>query len=212
MIGVYGGTFDPVHFGHLRTALEVKELLELDEIRLVPCRQPPHRGSPQATPAQRRQMLELALREAEPGVRIDTLELERAGPSYMFDTVTALRQELGHEVPLCLILGQDAFQGLPFWHRWRELAQLTHFAVMRRPDFPSEDVRDDLREWVRNRVVDPAQGLKAQPGGGVGFIEVSQLAISATQIRALVQAGRSPRYLLPDAVLAFIREQKLYLE
>lgn len=110
MIGIYGGTFDPVHYGHLRTALEVREAVGLDEIRFMPCRHPPHRSAPTATPAQRLKMLELALAGAEPGFRIDLREFHRDGPSYMVDTLASLRSEVG-DTPLCLILGLDAFGG-----------------------------------------------------------------------------------------------------
>src|SRR5690606_16625703 len=125
MIGIYGGTFDPVHYGHLRTALEVKEAAGMGEIRFIPCRLPPHRTEPEAGPALRLKMLELALHDAEPGFRIDTRELDRPGPSYMVETLASIRTEIGTR-PLCLIAGLDAFHGFPRWHRWRELFDLAH--------------------------------------------------------------------------------------
>jgi len=209
MIGIYGGTFDPVHYGHLRTALEVKEALGLEQIRLLPCRQPPHRGVPGATPEQRLSMLKLALAEAEPGFMVDTRELERAGPSYMIDTLTTLRAECG-TAPLCLVIGMDAFLGLHHWHRWRELIKQAHLAIMRRPGSHHPIVPDELAAWVSERSRVETACLRAQPAGFIHFIEVTQLAISATRIRELVRAGRSARYLLPDAVLHYMRANGLY--
>ncbi len=209
MLGIYGGTFDPVHYGHLRTALEVKEALRLAELRLLPCRLPPHRGTPGASPAQRLRMLELALENADPGFTVDKRELEREGPSYMVDTLASLREE--HPVrPLCLIVGLDAFCGLPSWHRWRELFGLAHIAVMRRPGAAEPEWVEGLAEAVRDRRTEAAEDLRLSPAGCIVFVEVTQLAISATGIRRLLAEGKSPRYLLPDPVLAMIRAQGLY--
>ncbi len=210
MLGVYGGTFDPVHYGHLRTALEVKEALMLDELRFLPCRLPPHRGLPGASPAQRLRMLELALENGDQGFSVDRRELEREGPSYMVDTLTSLREERAGR-PLCLILGQDAFCGLPSWYRWRALFELGHIAVMRRPDSPEPEWDAQLADIVRERRAEAAAELTFSPSGKIVFLEVTQLAISATGIRRLIVAGKSPRYLLPDPVLAMIRREKLYL-
>jgi len=209
MIGIYGGTFDPVHYGHLRSALEVKEALELEELRFLPCGQPPHRRMPEAPAHQRLKMLELALLHAAPGFRIDTRELDREGPSYMVDTLVSLREEVAGE-PLCLILGMDAFAGLPAWHRWRELFDQAHIVVMRRPDAPELDIDDAWAGLITGRRVTEKGRLRLKPAGLVYFVEVTQLAIAATQIRRLIQAGKDPRYLLPDAVLDLIREQQLY--
>lgn len=209
MIGIYGGTFDPVHYGHLRTALEVKEALGLEELRFLPCGLPPHRRPPDAPAEMRLKMLELALRDAVPGFRIDTRELQREGPSYMVDTLISIREEVG-ATPLCLILGLDAFCGLPSWHRWRELFDLAHLIVMRRPDAEEFAADATLAGLMQGRRVEAVEALRPKPAGFVHFLEVTQLAIAATQIRQLIRAGHDPRYLLPDAVLEFIREQALY--
>lgn len=205
MLGVYGGTFDPVHYGHLRTALEVREALGLAELRFLPCRIPPHRGTPGASPGQRLRMLELALEDAGPGFALDRRELEREGPSYMVDTLASLRAEAPAR-PLCLIVGMDAFCGLPSWHRWRELFGLAHIAVMRRPDAPEPEWAGELAGEVKAR---RSEDL-SPPAGRVVFLEVTQLAISATGIRRLVALGKSPRYLLPDPVLRTIQSEDLY--
>jgi len=206
-IGVLGGTFDPIHYGHLRPALESLQALDLAEIRFIPCRQPPHRGWPLATPEQRLAMLQLAIAE-QPGFRIDERELDRDGPSYMVDTLTSLRAEIGN-YPLCLMLGMDAFDGLPGWQRWQQIPELAHLVVLGRPgtDLPVRGVLGDLLKQRQTR--DPAL-LGAQPAGRIWLQPATQLAIAATQIRDLCAQGNSPRYLLPDSVWKYIRDRGLY--
>lgn len=208
MIGIYGGTFDPVHYGHLRTAVEVKEAVGLDQVRFVPCQVPPHRGVPGAAPAQRLAMLRAALQDAEPGFFIDTRELERPGPSYMVDTLASVRCEIGAE-PLCLIVGLDAFHGLHRWHRWRDLFDLAHVLVMRRPG-AAADSPEAMRILLRNRICTNALELRTSSSGLVHFVPVTQLDISATRIRSAIAAGASARYLTPDSVLGLIRTLNLY--
>ncbi|QXP83286.1 nicotinate-nucleotide adenylyltransferase [Methylococcus sp. ANG] len=208
MIGIYGGTFDPVHYGHLRAALEVKEAVGMRELRFLPCRQPPHRPPPVADAGTRLRMLEIALADADGGFALDTRELERSGPSYMVDTLGSIRKEVGDE-PLCLILGLDAFLALPAWHRWRRLFALAHIVVLQRPDYDVE-YAEDLERCVEERqVADPSQ-LTAQPEGMIYFLEVTQLAIASTSIRRMLREGRNAKYLLPDAVLELIRRESLY--
>ncbi len=209
MLGIYGGTFDPVHYGHLRTALDVKETLRISDLRFLPCRTPPHRGSPGASPQQRLRMLELALQKGDTGFSIDRRELDREGPSYMVDTLASLRGE-DFDRPICLILGLDAFAALPSWHRWRELFNLAHFAVMQRPDPTEPDWMGGLADIVRERREEDTGKLPASPFGKIVFLKVTQLAISATGIRNMIAGGKSPRYLLPDPVLAMIQSQGLY--
>lgn len=208
MIGLLGGTFDPIHYGHLRIALEVREALSLDEIRFIPCRQPPHRGDPAATPAQRLAMLRQAV-AGTPGFAVDSRELERPGPSYMVDTLTSLRTECG-AAPLCLILGRDAFFGLPGWHRWRALLDYAHLLVVQRPPLDGVHGHGELDAWATAHECLPEQ-LHGRPAGGLCFLPTPLLDISATRIRQLLQTGHDPRYLLPDAVLEYIRQNGLYL-
>lgn len=209
LLGIYGGTFDPIHYGHLRTALEVKEALRLAELRFLPCRIPPHRGTPGASPKQRLNMLELALADAGPEFAVDQRELRREGPSYMVDTLASLREESPAR-PLCLIVGQDAFCGFPLWHRWRDLFALAHVAVMQRPGAPLPEWTGELAEEVRQRRIEGAEDLSGSPAGRVVFLQVTQLAISASGIRRLIAEGKSPRYLLPEPVLRMIKSQGLY--
>lgn len=207
MIGILGGTFDPVHYGHLRPAVELLQELDFDEVRLVPCHVPPHRESPRATPAQRLAMLEAAIK-GERALAVDDRELRRAGPSYMVDTLASLRAELGAR-PIALILGMDAFRALASWHRWQELIGLAHLVVMRRPGAALPEEGEVARLVGAHLVHDPAR-LREHPAGHILTWSVTQMDISASSIRAQIAAGASPRYLLPDDVLALIRHWDLY--
>lgn len=207
MIGILGGTFDPVHFGHLRPALEVREALQLAELRLIPSNVPPHRPGPVASPTQRLAMLRAAVGDT-PHFIIDERELERDGPSYTIDTLESLRHELG-SISLCLLIGMDAFLGLPDWHRWQELIDHCHMVVMTRPgaELPGSG---ELAGFVeRHRALDAAV-LAAKPAGHVLFQPVTRLEISATRIRQLLAAGGSVRFLLPDAARAIVKREGLY--
>lgn len=206
-IGLLGGTFDPIHYGHLRPALEVLEGLDLAQIRFIPARQPPHRPPPVTPPGQRLALVEQAI-AGQPGFVADDRELRRDSPSYTVDTLISLRAEVGN-TPLCLLLGMDAFDGLPAWHRWQSLPELAHLVVVHRPgaEPPSAPA---LEELLRRRLSHP-EALRECPAGGLLFFPVTQLDISATRIRQLLAAGNSPRYLLPESVLGYIREQGLYL-
>ncbi len=208
MIGVFGGTFDPVHFGHLRTALEIKESLDLAQVRLVPCHLPPHRETPAASAEQRLIMLCTAVRN-EPAINIDPQELQRKGPSYSVDTLAAIRKETGATTPVCLIVGVDAFAGLETWHRWRALFDLAHIVVLQRAGI-EPSLPHTLTEFIEDKTAQTVPTLHANSSGLILFQEVIQLDISATRIRRLIREGRNPRWLLPDSVLQLIKEQHLY--
>jgi len=208
MLGLYGGTFDPIHYGHLRTAVEVREALGLDEIRFIPCGDPPHRPPPGASAGQRLKMLQLALARAEPGLVIDARELARSGPSYTVDTLASLRSERA-DTPLCLILGLDAFRGLTTWHEWHRLFELAHCLVMCRPGVEA-DLPEKLAAEVHGRLVTDPALLRAAVAGHVYYVDVLQLDISATQVRQAVSRHRSARYLTADAVLDYIADKGLY--
>lgn len=207
-VAVFGGTFDPVHFGHLRVAWEVAERLDC-EVRLMPSGRPPHRGQPGAPPAQRAAMLELAL-AGQDRLRMDRRELERAGASYSVDTLAALREELGPQRPLVFVLGADAFRALPSWHRWRELTGLAHLLAMTRPRQRLDRLDPDLHAAMAGRWTGRTELLQREPAGRVMVLRVTPLAVSSSQIRAALAAGRSPRYLLPQAVLDHIKAEGLY--
>ncbi len=206
-IGVLGGTFDPIHIGHLRGALEVAELLALDEVRLIPSARPPHRDTPQVSAEQRLQLVRLAA-EGEPLLRVDDRELARTTPSWTIDTLESLRGELGVDDQLFLLLGWDAFCGLPSWHRWTELLQHCHLLVLQRPDADTE-APEALRDLLAARSVNEPAAL-CGPAGQIAFVWQTPLAVSATDIRRRLATGRSVRFLLPDAVLHYIDAHGLY--
>jgi nicotinate-nucleotide adenylyltransferase len=209
-IGVFGGTFDPIHFGHLRPALELLEQLSLQRLYLIPSAVPPHRDEPHATARQRLAMLRLAV-EGQPGFVVDERELLRSGPSYTVDTLESLRAEVG-DTPLCLLLGVDAFLGLPEWHQWPRLLELAHIVVAHRPGWRLEEASmpPALRRVVAGRWLADAAALRAAVSGGVLLQGVTQLDISATGIRERIAAGKSANYLLPAKVWQYIQEQDLY--
>ena len=207
MIGIFGGTFDPVHFGHLRPSLEVQQALGLNEVRFIPAGQPPHRETPYASTPQRLSMLRTAI-DDQPGFVVDERELRREGPSYMVDTLASLREEVG-QTPLCLILGYDAFLGLPGWHQWNSLIELAHLVITHRPGWNHDELDDALQSLVK-QCETGVERLSEQAAGGLLFVPVTQLDISATIIREQIRAGQDIRYLLPDTVYRIIREQKLY--
>jgi len=208
-IGILGGTFDPVHHGHLRLAQECLEALRLAEVRLVPVHSPPHRAAPAAAPAQRLAMLEIGT-QTEDRLVADGRELERGGSSYTIETLESLRREAGTR-PLCLIMGMDAFRQINTWKRWTALLDHVHIVVV---DRPGKEPRFDDREVARLFVEHAASGpdvLRALPAGRILRLNAPLLDISATHIRGLIASGRNPRWLLPDAVIDYIRREKLYL-
>ena len=206
-IGILGGTFDPVHIGHLRGALEVAELLDLDEVRLIPSARPPHRGAPQVSAEDRLAMVQCAVQGVAP-LAVDDRELRRSKPSYTIDTLISLRQELAAVDQLLLLVGWDAFCGLPSWHRWEELLDHCHILVLQRPDADSE-APDALRNLLAARSASDPRALEG-PAGQIAFIWQTPLEISATQLRERLASGKSIRFLVPDAVLAYIHAHGLY--
>ena len=207
MIGLLGGTFDPVHFGHLRPALEIQQSIGLDEVRLLPSHVPPHRSQPHATPQQRLAMLHAAV-AGDPAFTVDTREFEREGPSYTLDTLQSLRAELAG-TSLSLLIGMDAFREFSSWHRWREILDYAHLVVMTRPGkVPPE--QDELADFISLHRVADAATLKSRASGLLLFHPVTQLEISGTQIRKLLASGKRADYLLPKSVLEVIYSEGLY--
>jgi nicotinate-nucleotide adenylyltransferase len=206
---LFGGTFDPIHMGHLRVCLEAGEALAADEVWLLPSATPPNRGLPSAGAAPRAQMLERAL-EGQNVMRADLRELlrQQAGkPSYTIDTLREFRAEIGPIRPLVWLLGADQLAKLDTWKDWQRLLDFAHLAVLTRPGAPVPPHHVDA--FLRAHRM-PKASISTAPAGYLTGIEVSQLAISATKVRAVLSAGRSARYLVPDAVLDYIAEHGLY--
>ncbi|MFI3122372.1 MAG: nicotinate-nucleotide adenylyltransferase [Methylococcales bacterium] len=204
MIGIFGGTFDPIHYGHLRSALELKELFELEHVRLIPCAQPVHRDLPTTSALQRLEMLQLVTQNQNDFI-VDAQELKREGGSYTFDTLIALRSNYP-DVPLLLFVGSDAFNNFTTWFRWQELFDLAHVVVITRPNA----ALNSLNEFFKMRLTNDKQILKNHLAGHLFFQQITQLEISATAIRGMIATRKNPRFLLPDAIIDYIYQHQLY--
>jgi nicotinate-nucleotide adenylyltransferase len=209
MIGVLGGSFDPIHLGHLRPALDVLQTLGLQEIRFIPLNVAVHRTQPAASARQRLAMVRAAV-AGQRGFVADERELQREGSSYSYDTLVSLRRDFGPHLPICLLIGADAFQDFANWHRPEGVLSLAHLVVMQRPGTRDATDHPLLRRWVAKRRADHPDALRTAHGGRILFQDVTQLDISATAIRRLLAAGLSPRFLLPDAVLEIIEREAPY--
>ncbi len=208
-VGMFGGTFDPVHNGHLRSALEVRDALGLEVLHMVPAPQPPLRGVPQVSPQQRLALLEAGIADT-PGLLADGRELRRAGPSYSVDTLAELRAVYGSSARLVMVIGMDAFLRLHQWDRAERLWALGHVVVIARPGY-NDDWPAPLKELVGNREVYSVEAMMQQAQGHLLVLALpSLMAISATYIRQRLQAGESVRYLLPQAVETTILQQGWY--
>ena len=206
-IGIFGGTFDPIHYGHLRTAFELWQTLKLSEVRFMPSGNPPHRVRTLADAALRVEMVRAAVSD-QPAFVVDDREVRRAGASYTVDTLTELRAEFPDR-SLCLLLGMDAFLGLPNWHRWRDILDLAHVVVWRRPGWKAPE-KGPLGEVMVDRGTGSIRELHEQKAGRVYIHAVTQLEISSTEIRQVILSGTDPRYLVPDEVRKIIVETGCY--
>lgn len=204
---LFGGTFDPVHIGHLRMAVEAREFVAADSVWMVPCHRPSHRQTPGADSDQRLSMLQAAVAE-QPGFEVDDRELKRDGASYTVDTLSEWRRELGPQRALIWCMGSDAFAAIDRWHRWRELLQLAHILVLERPGMALAGDSVAAQLMAGHRL--PVEEVAGKPAGAVLSYQPSQLSISATDVRARVMSGRSLQFLVPDAVATLIRTHGLY--
>ena len=206
-IGLFGGTFDPLHYGHLRTAFELWQALSLAEVRFMPTGSPPHREQPQAPAQLRLDMVRAAVAD-QPAFVVDDREVRRTGVSYSVDTLTEVRAEHPQR-SLCLLLGMDAFLGLPNWHRWRDLLDLAHIIVAHRPGWRAPTM-GPLGEVMVDRGTGSVRDLHEQRAGRIYVHAVTQLEISSTELRQLISQGRDPRYIVPEEVRRIIRETRCY--
>ena len=206
-IGIFGGTFDPIHYGHLRTAFELLQALRFNEIRFMPCGDPPHRGDSIADAELRLEMVRVAT-DTQTGFVVDDRELRRDGPSYSVDTLAALREEFPNH-SLGLIIGMDAFLGLPKWHNWHRILQLAHIVVAHRPGWRAPDMGplgDMLTDSGTHRIDDLHQTIS----GHIYIHAVTQLEISSSEIREMVGLGRDARFLMPEGVRELIEQSGCY--
>ena len=206
-IGIFGGTFDPIHYGHLRTAFEMLQALKFGEICFIPSGDPPHRGETFADAELRLEMVRVATVN-QPGLLVDDRELRRDGPSYTIDTLESFREEQG-DTPIGLIVGMDAFLGLTSWYRWDEILDMAHIVVAHRPGWKAPDI-GALGELITEHGTHRIGDLHANRNGYVHIHAVTQLEIASTEIRELVAAGRDPRFLMPDAVRDVILNSSCY--
>ena len=205
-LGFLGGAFDPVHIGHLRGAMAVRDTLNLERVDLIPAAQSPLKNQATVDADHRLAMLELAVADLH-GIAADCRELDRPGPSYTVDTLEGLRLEYGVERTLVWIIGADILATLPHWSRWRQLLDFAHLVVMGRPD--AEPHPPEVSAWLEEHKVNKA-GLLSRPGGGVFILAQPLLDISSSDIRAMLAAGLDPRFLLPDAVMEYISDHALF--
>jgi nicotinate-nucleotide adenylyltransferase len=209
-LGIMGGTFDPVHYGHLRLAMEALEALGLDTVRWVPSGQPGHRNIPTTTALHRVEMVRLAI-ASEPRFTLDIAETRTSDPTFTINTFKRMRAELGAHKPLVMILGMDSFLSLPTWRSWTELFGLAHFAVGERPGFALSTqtmVSGLALEYARRAAT--LEAARAAPAGAIMTFPMTPLDISATDLRDRFARGTSARYLLPESVLAYIGAHRLY--
>ncbi|MEW6165663.1 MAG: nicotinate-nucleotide adenylyltransferase [Pseudomonadota bacterium] len=210
-VGILGGTFDPAHNAHLALARAARDRLGLAEVVWIPAGQPPHRTAPLAAPADRLAMVRAAI-AGERGFSLDASEVNSIAPSYTVHTLLRLRETFGPDRPLVLLMGADAFLGLPGWHRWREILDLAHVAVATRPGFPLDAVDPPLGDLLAARRA-TGTDFSARPAGAIVLFELVAGTVSATEARALIAAGASRARLLellPAPVLDYIHQHSLY--
>lgn len=207
-LAIMGGTFDPVHNGHLRTAVEILDRYHYSALKLVPCYQPVHKGRPGVSPAQRLEMAKLAV-SGDDRLSVDSREMDRQGPSYSVDTLRDIRSEIGPDESLIMVLGMDSFLSLPTWQDWQELVQYTHILVVSRPGW-EPDLISELGAFCENYRAASSHELQCAPSGRVWFETLTPLGISSSMIRALARKNESIAYLLPEPVQKYIQEHQLY--
>ena len=210
-IGIFGGTFDPIHFGHLRMAEELRVQLGLEQVRFLPSARPPHRDHTHTSTEHRTAMARLAIAD-NPAFVLDTLELERDGPSYTVDTLRDLRGTFGPDTPLMLLIGSDAFLGLSTWHRWQELTKYAHIVVASRPgaEFNPETLPPALHAFWQRHVTHHLHDLNALTAGRLFWQPITALDVASHKIRDAYAKNFSTRYLLPETVRDYIESHHLY--
>ncbi|MGQ0442245.1 MAG: nicotinate-nucleotide adenylyltransferase [Methylophilaceae bacterium] len=211
LIGLLGGTFNPIHFGHLRMAQELADALNFDEVRFIPSANPPHKATPAVSAEHRAAMVKLAIAD-NPLFNCDTRELTRNGASYTIDTLISLRRELGEATSLCLLLGSDAFMQLNRWHRWQELLHYCHIILVQRPNTSANqhELVNDLEQLLQAHYRQDIASLSTRNAGYIHMQATTTQDISSTVIRAQLKQGKNLRYFVPHTVLEYITLTQLY--
>ncbi|MFM9834825.1 MAG: nicotinate-nucleotide adenylyltransferase [Methylophilaceae bacterium] len=209
--GLLGGTFNPIHFGHLRMAQELANSLQLDEVRFIPSANPPHKSTPEVSAKHRAEMVKVAIAD-NPLFKLDEREMQREGASYTIDTLISLREELGSKTAICLFMGSDAFIHLNTWHRWQELLDYCHIVLVQRPNLSAEHPKlpEALETLLHEHYTENTIDLATKSAGLVHMQKITALDISSTKIRTMLQNRESPRYLMPENILTFIQQHQLY--
>lgn len=210
LIGILGGTFNPIHYGHLRMAQELADALSFDEVRFIPSANPPHKAMPEVSAKQRAEMVRIAIAD-NPLFKLDTRELARIGTSYSIDTLISLREELGASVALCLIMGSDAFVHLNTWARWQELLNYCHIILVQRPNSANQHkLASELATLLAENYTENIADLSQKTTGYIHMQAITPQDISSTSIRACLKTKQSTRYLMTDKVLDYIKLNELY--
>ncbi|UDG80676.1 Nicotinate-nucleotide adenylyltransferase [Candidatus Hartigia pinicola] len=206
---LFGGTWDPIHYGHLRPVEALAKQLNLKEVILLPNHVPPHRPKPTANPNQRLNMVRLAIQN-NPLFTINTRELERNSPSYTIETLSSLRQEIGPEQPLAFIIGQDSFLSIHTWNDWDKLLDYCHLLICLRPGYAVNFRELTMQMWLKKHRVNDLNKLQTASNGYIFIGETPLVDISATEIRKKLISGGECEGLIPEAVIAYIDQQHLY--
>ena len=210
LVGLLGGTFNPIHNGHLRLAQELADALNFSEVRFIPSANPPHKTAPQVSAAHRAEMVKLAI-SSNPIFKLDARELQRTGASYTIDTLISLQEELGGSVALCLMMGSDAFSKLNTWHRWQALLDYCHIILVQRPASATQpQLSEELSVLLHDHYTENISDLTNENAGYIHMQKITSLDITSTNIRAQLESELSPRYLMPNNVIAYIKNNKLY--
>lgn len=209
LCAIYGGTFDPIHYGHLNSVAALAKQVALHQVTIMPNNVPPHRPQPEANSEQRKTMVELAI-DGHPLFRLDDRELQRKTPSYTVETLEQVRAERGAKQPLAFIIGQDSLLSLQRWHRWESLLDLCHLLVCQRPGYPITMDTKAQQTWLESRRTTSVEALHASPAGNIFLAQTPMYDISATAIRQRLKNNQSCEELVPPCVLEFIRLHKLY--
>jgi nicotinate-nucleotide adenylyltransferase len=210
LVGIFGGTFNPIHFGHLRMAQELASALAMDEVKFIPSANPPHKDNVMVSVEHRSAMVKLAIAD-NPLFSLDELELNREGSSYTIDTLVSLRESLGQDTSLCLMMGSDAFVKLNTWYRWQELLGYAHIVLVQRPSAqPQKALPTEVEALLRDHYTDQHADLANENSGWIIMQSITGQDISATGVRGMFRRGESVRYLVHDEVASYIQQHHLY--